>query len=156
MDDSSGSSVMIVLIFAAVMIAFGLIVFIGVGALSDFNQPADLASIQQAITSSGLHICAQGNINWSATPGFVSGKYYDVSQNCSNYDPNKPGARVFVVQFGSAASRDSALRNFETTRRHIGSAVAFSKGPFIIVADGPQDDKVMVLLKDAVKGSGTQ
>ena len=156
MNDSSGSSVAIVLIFGAVMIAFGLIVFIGVGALSDFNEPADIASIQQAITSSGLHICAEGNVSWPATPGFVSGKYYDVSLNCSNYDPNKPDARVFVVKFGNAAARNSALRNFQTTRRHIGSAVAFSKGPFIIVADGPQNDKVMVLLKDSVKGAGAQ
>jgi hypothetical protein len=156
MGDSSNSSVGIVLIFAAVMIVFGLILFVGVVGLSDFNQPADIASIQQAIESSDLHICAQGNINWSATPGFVTGKYYDVSTDCSNYDPNKPDARVFVVKFGSAAARDSALRNFETARRHIGSAIAFSKGPLIIVADGPQDDKVMVLLKNAVKEAGAQ
>jgi hypothetical protein len=156
MDDSSNSSVGIVLIFAAVMIVFGLILFVGVVGLSDFNQPTDIASIQEAIESSGLHICAHGNINWSTTPGFVAGKYYDVSTDCSNYDPNKPGARVFVVKFESAAARDSALRNFQTTRRHIGSAVAFSKGPLIIVADGPQDDKVMVLLNDALRRAGAQ
>jgi len=156
MGDSYNSSVGIVLIFGAAMIVFGLILFMGVVGWSDFNQPADIASIQEAIESSGLHICAQGNINWSTTPGFVTGKYYDVSTDCSNYDPNKPGARVFMVKFDNAAARDSALRNFETARRHIGSAVAFSKGPLIIVADGPQDDKVMVLLKNALKEAGAQ
>jgi hypothetical protein len=156
MGDGYNSSVGIVLIFAAAMIVFGLILFMGVVGPSDFNQPADIASIQAAIESSELQICAQGNVNWSTTPGFVTGKYYDVSTNCSNYDPNKPGARVFVVKFNSSAARDSALRNFQTTRRHIGSAVAFSKGPLIIVADGPQDDKVMVLLNDAAKRAGAQ
>jgi len=161
MDDRSSNSVMIVLIFAAVMmafgiIAFGMIVFAGVNIYSDFNQPADIASIQQAVTNSGLQVCYQGNVNWSVTPGFISGKYYDISTNCSNHNPNKPGARAWIVRFSDVAARDSALRNFETTRRHIGSGIAWSNGPFIVIVDGNQNSSVIASLREAVASTGGQ
>jgi hypothetical protein len=156
MENSSNSSVLIALVFAAVLIAVFVAMLAAIGPRSDFNQPADIATIEKAIESSGLQVCAQEDLNWSATPGFVSGKYYDISTDCSIYDPNKPGARVWVVEFSNAGARDSALRNFETTRRHIGSGTAWSKGPLVILVDGNRKDEVMIVLREAVTGSGAK
>jgi hypothetical protein len=156
MENNSSSPVLIALIFAAVLIAVFVATLAAVSPRSDFNQPADIATIEQAIASSGLQVCAQGNLNWSATPGFVSGKYYDISTDCSIYDPNKPGARLWVAEFSSARARDSALRSFETTRRHIGSGAAWSKGPLVILIDGNQKDEVVIILREAITNSGAQ
>jgi hypothetical protein len=139
MENNSNSSVLIALVFAAVLIAVFVAMLAAVGPRSDFNQPADFATIEQALASSGLQVCAQGDLNWSATPGFVSGKYYDISTDCSIYDPNKPGARVLVVEFSNAGARDSALRNFET---HAGTVrAAWSKGP--LPPDETKDEVVI-------------
>jgi hypothetical protein len=155
-NSNTNSSVLIALVFAAVLIAIFVAMLAAVSPRSDFNQPADIATIEQAIVSSGLQICAQGDLNWSTTPGFVSGKYYDISTNCSVYDPNKPGARVLVVEFSNAGARDSALRNFETTRRHVGSGAAWSKGPLVILVDGNQKDDVVIILREAITNAGAQ
>jgi deferrochelatase/peroxidase EfeB len=156
MENNSSSSVLIALVFAAVLIAVFVATLANVSPRSDFNQPADIATIEQAIVSSGLQVCAQGELNWSATPGFVSGKYYDVSTDCSIYDPNKPGARLWVAEFSNARARDSALRSFETMRRHIGSGAAWSKGPLVILIDGNQKDDVVIILREAITNAGAQ
>jgi hypothetical protein len=139
-------SVMLVAVFIAPVVAQGL--------HSDFNKSVDIATIEQALATKSLQICAQKEINWSATPGFVSGKEYDLDTNCSTFDPNKPGARVWLVEFSSVDARDYALRNFETSRRHIGPAIAWSKGQLIILVDGTQRQEVINALKETVSNLG--
>jgi hypothetical protein len=115
---------------------------------SDFNQSADIASAEQAFAAKGLNICAKEELNWSITPGFISGKVYDLNTNCSNFDPNYPGARAWLAKFNDIESRDAALRNFETTRRHIGLGIAWSKGPLIMLVDGNQKPGIIGALKE--------
>jgi hypothetical protein len=156
MENDSNSSILLAVIVVAVLAAIFLVSFIAGGPRSDFNRPTDISTIEQALASRGLHACAQGDINWTTTPGFVSGKYYDVNTNCSAYDPNKPGARVFVAEFSSVEARDAALRNFETSRRHMGTGTAWSNGPLIIIVDGNQKAEVISILQDAVASTGAQ
>ncbi len=156
MENNSNNSVLLAVIIVAVLAVIFLVAFVAGGQRSDFNRPADASTIEQALASKGLHTCAKGDINWTNTPGFVSGKYYDISTNCSTYDPNKPGARVFVAKFRSVETRDAALRNFETSRRHIGTGIAWSNGPLIIVVDGNQNTEEISILRDAVASTGAQ
>jgi hypothetical protein len=114
----------------------------------------EIATIEQALATKSLQICAQTEINWSTTPGFVSGKVYDLNFNCSTFDHNKPGAKVWLVEFSSVEARDYALRNFETSRRHIGPAIAWSKGPLIILVDGNQRQEVINALRETVANIG--
>jgi hypothetical protein len=44
-------------------------------------------------------------------------------------------------------ARDVALSTFETTRRHIGSGIAWSNGPLVITVDGNQDSEVVSVLR---------
>jgi hypothetical protein len=105
------------------------------GLHSDFNKSVEIATIEQALSTKSLQICAQEEINWSTAPGFVSGKVYDLNTNCSTFDPNKPEARMWLVEFSNVEARDYALRNFETSRRHIGPAIAWSRGSLAILVD---------------------
>lgn len=156
MEKGSNNFVLLAVVVAAVLAAIILAALVVGGPRSDFDRPADMASIEQALASNGLHICAQGAVNWTATPGFVFGKYYDIETNCTNYDPNKPGARVWVVRFSSLEARDAALRNFETNRRHIGTGIAWSNGPFVIFVDGSQKSEVISIVRDVLPNSGAQ
>jgi hypothetical protein len=83
-------------------------------ARSDFNQTVDLQNLQQAMGARGLQPCAEDDLKWSAVPGFVEGKRYDVDQNCAAYDPNFPGARVFLAN--SIRSR-RGMQRCATSRR---------------------------------------
>ena len=121
---------------------------------SNFSLSADIASVEQAIAAKGLNVCAKEELNWSITPGFVSGKVYDLNTNCSTFDPNKPGARMWLVEFSSVEARDYALRNFETSRRHIGPAIAWSRGPLIILVDGNQKQEAINALRETVANIG--
>jgi len=48
----------------------------------------------------------------------------------------------------------SALRNFETTRKHIGSGIAWSDGPFIVIVDGNQNSSVIAERREVVASTG--
>ena len=98
---------------------------------SNFSLSADIASVEQAIAAKGLNVCAKEELNWSITPGSISGEFCDLNTKCSNFDPNHPGARVWLAKFSNIESQDAALRNFETTRRYIGLGIAWSKGPLM-------------------------
>jgi hypothetical protein len=115
-----------------------VILFTLVGcARSDFNQTAALRDIQQALGTRGLQPCAENDLKWTAVPGFVEGKQYDVDTSCTTYDPNFPGARVSIARFDSVEARDGALRNYQTIgRRNLGAGFARAVGPWIIVVDG--------------------
>lgn len=156
MENDSNNSILLAVIVVAVLAVIFLAAIVAGGPRSNFNKPADFTTIEQALASRGLYTCAKGDINWTTTPGFVSGKYYDVSTNCTMYDPNKPGARVFVAKFRSVETRDLALRNFETSRRHMGTGIAWSNGPLIIVVDGNQNTEEISILRDAVASTGAQ
>jgi hypothetical protein len=120
-------------------------------ARSDFNAQADLPIITQALEAAGLQICAQDDLNWNVTPGFVEGKHYDVATDCAAYDANKPGARIHIARFDSADARDAALRNFETTyRRHPGGGIGRAVGPWLILVDGNQSVAAVTRLRAAL------
>jgi hypothetical protein len=121
---------------------------------SDFNLSGDIASVEQAIAAKGVKICAKEELNWPTTPGFVLGKVYDLNMNCSNFNPNYPGARVWLVKFSDVESRDAALRNFETARRHIGLGMAWSKGPLIMLVDGNQKPELIIALREVTSRLG--
>ena len=153
MGNDSNSWILPAVIVIAVLAAVFLVSLIGGTPRSDFNRPAELAQIEEAISGSELSVCAQGEFDWPSVPGFVSGKFYDISTNCSAYDANRPGARVLVVKFDSVEARDIAIRNFETGRRHIGSTMAWSIGPFAIFVDGNQRPDERSHLKEAIAKS---
>jgi len=154
MENNSNSWTLLAVVFIAVLAAVMLAAIIAGAPRSDFNRDVDIKEIETALSSRGLNVCAEGEFAWTSTPGFVFGKYYDISTNCSNYDPNKPGARVWIVEFDSLEARDGALRNFETTRRHIGSGIAWSNGPYLILVDGSQKAEEISILKDAMPITG--
>jgi hypothetical protein len=135
-----------------------LVLLILVGCVrSEFSQPASEQDFLQAASDDGLTICAEQDLNWKAVPGFVSGRSYDIGLGCESYDPNKPGARVTVVRFDGNDAREAALRNFETVyRRHMGSGIAYTKGPLVIMVDGSQKSDVIAALKQAAAKAGAQ
>ena len=116
---------------------------------SEFTTPVDLATIESAIDNAGLQRCVEEALLWAETPGFVSGKFYELGLDCSAHDRNHPGARVWVAQFDSAEARDAAALRFETGRRHLGSDTAWTHGPYLVVLEGPQRDEVRARLMQA-------
>jgi hypothetical protein len=118
-----------------------------------FFFPLTLAgpAITGAIQGAGLQTCAEGDLNWNLTAGFVEGKSIDVDTDCAAYDPNRPGARIHIARFDSAAARDAALRDFETTyRRHIGPAIGRAVGPWLILVDGQRTMPALERLRAAL------
>ena len=156
MDNNSNDSILMAIAVVAVLGAIVLAAMVIGAPRSDFDRPVDIASFEQALASRGLHVCEESDINWTTTPGFVSGKLYDVSTNCSSHDPNKPGARVWVAKFKSVEARDAAIRNFETARRSIGPGMAWSNGPLAIFVDGNRKSEVASVLQEAVASIGEQ
>jgi hypothetical protein len=142
------------LVYSVMLVAIFMTLVVAQGLHPDFNKSVEIATIEQSLVVKSLQICDQKEINWSTTPGFVSGKIYDLNINCATFDPNKPGARIWLVEFSSVEARDYALRNFETSRRHIGSAIDWSRGPLIILVDGNQNREVINALKEAVAKIG--
>ena len=54
---------------------------------SEFDKPADLVTIEQAMAARGLHACAQGEVKLDGYTGFVFGRFYDISFNYSTHNP---------------------------------------------------------------------
>jgi hypothetical protein len=126
-------------------------------ARSDFNQSVSLQNLQQAMGARGLQPCAQDDLKWTAVPGFVEGKRYDVDQNCTAYDPNFPAACVYLAIFDSVEARDAALRNFETiNQRRIGAGFARAVGPWIIVVDGNQKMTASTIVREVLSDLGVK
>ena len=126
-------------------------------ARSDFNQNMALEGFQEAMGARGLRPCAQDDLKWTAVPGFVEGKRYDVDQNCGAYDPNFPAARVYLAKFNSVEARDAALRNFETiNQRRIGAGFARAVGPLIIVVDGNQKPLATTIVREVLNDLGVK
>ncbi len=124
---------------------------------SDFNQPADISNITQALSTRGLQPCTKNELKWTVVPGFVQGMQYDVDTSCANYDPNFPAARVYLAKFDSVEARDAALRNFETiNQRRIGAGFARAIGPWIIVVDGNQKMAASALVREVLSDLGVK
>ncbi len=140
-----------------ILIALLIVVALAGCARSDFNQNMALESFQQAMGARGLQPCAQDDLKWTAVPGFVEGKRYDVDQNCATYDPNFPAARVYLVKFDSVEARDGALRNFETiNQRRVGAGFARAVGPWIIVVDGNQKALASTIVREVLNDLGVK
>ena len=136
------SLLLVLLVLAAVL---------GGCARPGFDTQVDLPAITAAIQGAGLQTCAEGELNWNLTAGFVEGKSVDVDTDCAGYDPNRPGARIHIARFDSAAARDAALRDFETTyRRHIGPAIGRAVGPWLILVDGHRAMPALERLRTAL------
>ena len=59
--------------------------------------------------------------------------------------------RIHIARFDSAAARDAALRDFETTyRRHIGPAIGRAVGPWLILVDGHRTMPALERLRTAL------
>ncbi len=124
---------------------------------SDFNQTVALQDFQQAMGARGLQPCAADDLKWTAVPGFVEGKRYDVDQSCTKYDPNFPAARVYLAKFDSVEARDGALRNFETiNQRRVGAGFARAVGPWIIVMDGNQKALASTIVREVLNDLGVK
>jgi len=156
MEDRPSSYISIAVIIAAALLAIFLAVLLAGNPRSEFEEVADFSVFEKALDDRGLSVCVQREINWTKTPGFVSGRFYDISANCSTFDPNRPEARAWVAEFDSLEARDAALANFETSRRHIGSGLAWSKGPLVILVEGSRKTEVIDALKKAVSGMGAK
>lgn len=139
------------------LILTALAAFLAGCARSEFSTPADLPTITQAFEAAGLQICTQEDLNWNITPGFVEGKYYEVSIDCAAHDPNKPGARIHIARFDTVEARDAALRNFETTyRRHPGAGTGRALGPWLILIDGNRTAAAAEQVRAALAQLGVQ
>jgi hypothetical protein len=126
-------------------------------AMSDFNAQINAGVIEQALTTKGLQICSKKDITGATAIGISSGTAYDLDTNCSQYDANKPGARVWVMQFANAKVRNAAFRRFMTeNRRSLGAAYAWTAGPFVIAVDGNRTPEVNAAVKEAVLSVGGQ
>lgn len=156
MGDKSIDTALIAAIIAVALIAIFVVIQFAGNPRSDFGEPVDIKAVEQAMAEKGLKVCAQGNVAWNATPGFVSGNFYDLSTNCTDYDPNKPRARVWALQFRNVESRDAAMRNIEMARRHFGSSMAWTDGPFLIIVDGNQKSEVAEVLRRALSNSSAK
>jgi hypothetical protein len=156
MDNNSNDSILMAIAVVAVLGAIVLAAMVIGAPRSDFARPVNTASFEQALASKGLHVCEESEINWTTSPGFISGKLYDIGTNCSNHDANRPGARVWVAKFKSVGARDAAMRNFETGRRSIGPGMAWSNGPLAIFVDGNRKSEVDSVLREAVASIGEQ
>jgi hypothetical protein len=154
MSNGSSSYIPSAIVLVAVLVAVSLAVLLIGAPRSGFENPMNISTFEQALHDKGLQICVQGDVNWTATPGFVYGRFYEISTNCSTFDPNRPEARVWVLEFGNVEARDAAVRNFETSRRHVGSAIAWVKGPVVILVDGSQRTEVISALQEAVASIG--
>lgn len=140
-----------------ILIALLIVVSLAGCARSDFNQSMALEGFQQAMGARGLQPCAEDDLKWTVVPGFVEGKRYDVDQNCATYDPNSPGARVYLAKFDSVEARDAALRNFETiNQRRIGAGFARAVGPWIIVVDGNQKPLATAIVREVLSDLGVR
>jgi hypothetical protein len=96
------------LVYCIILIILSLTPVVAQRPHSDFNLSTDIASVEQAFAAKGLNVCAKEELNWSITPGFISGKFYDLNTNCSNFDPNHPGALVWLAKFSNIESHDAA------------------------------------------------
>lgn len=137
--------------YSLLLILLALATILGGCARPNFDTQVDLPTITDALKSAGLQICAEGDLNWNLTAGFVKGKFVDVDSDCATYDPNRPGARIHIARFDNAAARDAALRDFETTyRRHIGPAIGRAVGPWLILVDGSRTMPALERLRTAL------
>ncbi|OPY51550.1 MAG: hypothetical protein A4E48_01496 [Methanosaeta sp. PtaU1.Bin060] len=150
MANGSSSYLSPAIILVAVLVVVFMAVFLAGTNRSEFENPMDISAFEQALHDEGLQTCIQGDVNWMTTPGFVRGLFYDISTNCSTFDPNRPEARVWVLEFSNIEARDAAVRNFETSRRHIGSAIVWVKGSMVILVDGSQRTEVVSALREAM------
>ncbi len=139
-------------LFVLVIFGIGVMALLLAGcARTDFSAPVDLPGITTALEQAGLQVCAQEELDWSVTPGFVEGTSLVVGIDCSTFDPAQPEALVVAARFDSLAARDAALRSFETAhRRHIGSSLARGVGPWVIAVDGEQSPDAAMRLREAL------
>jgi hypothetical protein len=139
---------------------FSLIILTGLlaaCATSDFNKTASVSAVEQAFAAQGLQVCTSQDVSWPGDSSLVSGKYYEIGTNCAQSDPNKPGARAWVLEFDSPAARNAALRRFMTEgRRSLGTAFAWTNGPLVIAVEGGQSPEVVAAIKQAAINSGAQ
>ena len=126
-------------------------------ATSKFEQPVNIGHIEEALAKEGLKVCASQDITEHQGLEIKGGKLYDLDTDCAQYDPNQPGARVWVIEFNREAARQAALRRFTTeSRRSLGLGFAWTHGPFIIAIDGPQSGEVVAAIRQAVMRLGAQ
>lgn len=125
-------------------------------ARADFNQPADLAQVEQAWAAHGLQICDQNAVSWNSVPGVVEGTRFDLNLGCANHTQSNPGARAWIVAFSDLASRENAMRHKDGTWRAPGPALSWTLGPLVIVVDGPQNPDVITAVQASMKDLGAK
>jgi hypothetical protein len=122
---------------------------------SEFGTPADVPVVRSALEDAGLQVCSSAALDWSTTPGFVSGTSFVLSTDCTNLDVAHPGASVTVSRYESLESRDAAQARFLTQGpRGAGIATAWTLGPLLITIDGGQKDAVVERFRAALRQLG--
>jgi len=141
-----------ILHFAAILI------FLLAGcARTDFNQTTSTGAIENAFAASGLQICPQADIPSVANLGVEKGQFYQLHTDCTQFNPNNPGALVWALEFDSLAARNAALRRLSSEwRRGLGHTYIWTAGPYLIMIDGPRLTGIESSLKQAVMSLGAQ
>lgn len=143
---------MSILLFAVMLI------FLLTGcATTDFDQKTTNGSLESAFVDSGLKICTQADIPPVANLGVVKGQFYQLHTDCTQFNPNNPGAMVWALEFDSVAARNAALRRLSSEwRRGLGHTYVWTAGPYLIMIDGPRLTGIESSLKQAVMSLGAQ
>jgi hypothetical protein len=120
-------------------------------ARSDFNLPATIDSVEQALTAHGLHICATEPLSWTSVAELVVGHFLSVSTDCA-----KPGAKVAIAQFGSVEARDAAMSNILHASRTPGNRTARTLGPLVITIERVDDNATMQSVLETLNALGAK
>ena len=124
---------------------------------ADFNQPTNSAALEKALSDQGIQVCSQADIPQAESLGVVGGKFYSLGKDCSQLNPNKPGALLWAVQFSSLEARNAAFRRTTSEwKRGLGHSFVWTAGPYLIVIDGPRLTKVEAGIKQALTQLGAR
>ncbi|MEX0991189.1 MAG: hypothetical protein WD004_02830 [Actinomycetota bacterium] len=106
--------------------------------------------IEQAITGSGLLICASSVEGEGLAAGAIDARVFEVSANCETTPPSQ----VVVDRFADMTDRDAAADEFRVLSRPRGSGAVWTYGTFTIFAHGSTGHEAMRRLVDAMAGLG--
>ena len=119
---------------------------------ASFDDRASFADIEDAITGGGLEICETADDDDGQANQATASRQYEVAFDCGSDDI----VPVVVDEFGDAADRDAAARNFESQVRPRGYGAVWTYGPFTIFTFGERDDAVEEDLTDVLDELGAE
>jgi hypothetical protein len=140
-----------------VFLATILIIVLTGCATTDFKQATSTSDIEASLSKAGLNICEQASVPTVEGLGLVKGQFYQLNTDCAQFDANRPGAKVWALEFDSLAARNAGLRRLTSEwRRGLGHAYVWTAGPYLILVDGPRLSHVEANLKQAMLALGAR